>query len=119
MRVVVGWAGLYTYSVIAPAGNWFMAIAVFVIDVSFINLKALKQTNESYGHGAGDTYPRVDAARLRVRLCDRDTAAKISGDEFIVALDNASERKEVTPTTHRLIGHIALPIRFGEHQFFG
>jgi diguanylate cyclase (GGDEF)-like protein len=87
-----------------------------MLAVLFIDLDGFKLVNDSYGHEAGNTCLRAVAARLRGRLREQDTAARIGGDEFIVVLDNVSGRNAAGSLARELIALIRRPIDFEGHQ---
>jgi diguanylate cyclase (GGDEF)-like protein len=56
------------------------------ITLLFLDLDGFKQTNDVYGHAAGDTVLIEVARRLRsVRKRSSDLLARVGGDEFILA----------------------------------
>ena len=57
--------------------------------VVFIDIDGFKNVNDGLGHQAGDGVLRVIADRLLSRLGPRETAARFSGDEFVVLLRDA------------------------------
>lgn len=61
------------------------------LGVVFSDLNALKYTNDTFGHAAGDAYIRRFADILRQVFDDPGTIFRISGDEFVVLLFDISE----------------------------
>ncbi len=53
----------------------------------YLDIDAFKQVNDSFGHAAGDRVLELVADRLRTVVRESDTAARLSGDEFVVLLD--------------------------------
>jgi diguanylate cyclase (GGDEF)-like protein/PAS domain S-box-containing protein len=50
----------------------------------YFDLDQFKVINDSFGHPAGDELLRQLGAALRERIADRDTLARVGGDEFAV-----------------------------------
>lgn len=64
----------------------------------FLDNDYFKQTNDQYGHAAGDAVLVQVASRIRAQLRDRDLVGRIGGDEFavlITALTSEGEEKRV------------------------
>jgi diguanylate cyclase (GGDEF)-like protein/PAS domain S-box-containing protein len=51
-----------------------------------LDLDALKQVNDTYGHACGDELIRAVAHAVRDRLRESDAVARIGGDEFAILL---------------------------------
>ena len=63
--------------------------------VIFIDLDQFKQTNDTFGHAAGDALLAEISRRLKQELHlppDRSMIGRIGGDEFIIALSESDEQ---------------------------
>ncbi|MEJ7139338.1 putative bifunctional diguanylate cyclase/phosphodiesterase [Amphibiibacter pelophylacis] len=70
---------------IATARRSHTQVAVF-----FIDLDRFKQINDTLGHNVGDVVLRETAARLLALTRASDVLARIGGDEFVIAMPDAS-----------------------------
>lgn len=79
--------------------------------VMIIDLDRFKAVNDRYGHTSGDAVLSEVARRLNDQLRGSDLAARIGGEEFLVALPNVG-MLEARGTAERLCNAVqALPIR--------
>ena len=60
--------------------------------VLFIDLNRFKQINDRFGHDVGDQVLIEIAERLRAMVRSRDLVARLSGDEFVVLLDQVDSQ---------------------------
>lgn len=72
---------------IEDAKRDYKPFALFLLD-----LDRFKDINDTLGHQAGDKLLQQVAARLRSKLRDTDTVARMGGDEFAVLLPAVSEK---------------------------
>ena len=86
--------------------------------VMLIDLDRFKFVNDSMGHKAGDVLLMTIAARLRSALCDADTVARLSGDEFVVILTEHADEPLSADIVQRLMDSVAQPVILGSTEFF-
>jgi diguanylate cyclase (GGDEF)-like protein len=76
----------------------------------FIDLDRFKAVNDSMGHAAGDELLVGIAGRLTATLREADIVCRVSGDEFLVLLTQASGWEQVAATADRLLQVIQEPM---------
>ncbi len=74
-----------------------------------IDLDRFKQINDTFGHAAGDDCLKEFAARLRRRLRDVDTAARVGGEEFMVVLDRIKSVADAERVADDLLAELRAP----------
>jgi diguanylate cyclase (GGDEF)-like protein len=82
-----------------------------ILAVFFIDLDNLKATNDEHGHKVGDELLIAVAGRLGALVRAGDTLARLSGDEFVLVLNDLRRIEEVKAIAARVLG--ALSGRFG------
>ncbi|HET7766590.1 MAG TPA: diguanylate cyclase [Burkholderiales bacterium] len=65
-----------------------------LLTVFYLDLDGFKAINDSMGHAGGDALLRLFGERLRRTVRTSDTVARMSGDEFVVLLEDLRERKD-------------------------
>jgi len=86
-------------------------IAMIMVDID-----NLKQTNDTYGHRAGDKVIREISKRIKECIRQIDIPARYGGDEFAIILPNTT-LEDATIVAERMVGSVAeTPITWKEHQ---
>ncbi|HEX5340834.1 MAG TPA: EAL domain-containing protein [Gammaproteobacteria bacterium] len=84
--------------------------------VLFVDLDRFKDINDSLGHHTGDEVLKRVAQRLQRTLGERDTVARLSGDEFIMLIEDSEDREEVEALAERVLRVIARPMLLGSTE---
>jgi diguanylate cyclase (GGDEF)-like protein len=94
--------------------------------VFFLNCDRFIGINDAYGRTIGDDLLRLMADRLTSTLRPRDTvdsgqpseqtAARLSGDEFVVLLEDLSSADAAHSVAQRLVDLLCRPYVVGEHK---
>jgi diguanylate cyclase (GGDEF)-like protein/PAS domain S-box-containing protein len=77
--------------------------------VLWIDLDGFKAVNDSLGHAAGDALLQQVAQRLKSRMRDSDTVARMGGDEFSVILPDITESESAVRVATELVASLAEP----------
>jgi diguanylate cyclase (GGDEF)-like protein/PAS domain S-box-containing protein len=75
----------------------------------FIDLDRFKEINDLHGHEHGDLVLLAIANRIRLCIRSSDTAARLSGDEFAVILDDVADCMQVELVVRKLLTVIGEP----------
>jgi len=80
------------------------------LTLAILDIDRFRDTNNSYGHMAGDTVLQAVAARTRGCVREVDTVARIGGDELAVILLDATEA-QAGPVLAKIVAANAAPVR--------
>jgi diguanylate cyclase (GGDEF)-like protein/PAS domain S-box-containing protein len=86
--------------------------------VAFIDLDNFKLVNDSLGHSAGDRLLTTVADRLKTTVRTSDTAARLSGDEFVLILFDQADDATIQNTMQRILNEVSLPCRLEDRDFY-
>lgn len=81
----------------------------------FLDLDRFKLINDSLGHDAGDQLLIITAKRIKKCLRETDCVFRLSGDEFVVIVDDMDEGKNASSAAHRILETMAEPISLNDH----
>ncbi len=82
----------------------------------FIDLDNFKNVNDSLGHPVGDELLLKVASRLRSLSRKDDTVARISGDEFVIILENIHDAQDTVVMAQKLINAFQEPLVVQGHE---
>jgi len=84
-------------------------IAVLCLDID-----KFKEINDAADHAGGDQVLREIGARIKLSLRDRDLLARLSGDEFAIALVDITNLGDVMAFMNRLVAALRRPFQVGD-----
>ncbi|MBA3233407.1 MAG: diguanylate cyclase, partial [Propionibacteriales bacterium] len=84
----------------------------------FLDLDRFKLVNDSYGHVVGDKLLTQVAARLVAGLSPSDSVARLSGDEFLILIEDVADIDAVTLAAERVINVLQEPFDVDGHHIF-
>ncbi len=76
----------------------------------YIDLDEFKNINDAKGHTFGDKVLMETALRLKQTIRNSDTVARIGGDEFVLLLENTSEKDDISVMAETIIKKISMPL---------
>jgi diguanylate cyclase (GGDEF)-like protein/PAS domain S-box-containing protein len=77
--------------------------------VLYLDLDGFKAVNDRYGHPAGDQLLVEVAARLRAVARERDTVARVGGDEFVLLVDPERWQPDAERVAQRILDALSRP----------
>ena len=98
---------------VAKARRDMTAVAVI-----FLDLDKFKSINDSLGHAIGDRFLKELSARMARSVRASDTVARLSGDEFVILVDEETPERlgRVSSVIERLKAAIAEPVKIDSHM---
>lgn len=88
------------------------------VAIMFIDLDNFKVINDTRGHTLGDRILKMVAQRISNCLCESDTVARLSGDEFIVMLSSLDDAQDAAQTAQKILTVLSQPFDIEQHEIF-
>lgn len=82
----------------------------------YLDVDDFKKVNDSFGYESGDRLIEMLAERILSCIRSSDSAARISGDEFAILLDQSENTGEIATVAQRLTDAITQPFALAGHQ---
>jgi diguanylate cyclase (GGDEF)-like protein/PAS domain S-box-containing protein len=79
------------------------------VGVMFLDLDHFKDVNDTLGHRVGDALLKELSRRIRGALRQSDVLARISGDEFVVVLEDISDDDAPERVAQKLLDEVRRP----------
>lgn len=89
-----------------------------LVGVVFLDLDRFKNINDSLGHDKGDKLLREVAVRLNGAMRRGDTVARLSGDEFALALADMGHVDDAIHVAQKILDVFHQPFRVAGHDLF-
>ena len=87
-----------------------------VAAVLYADLDGFKAVNDRYGHHVGDQLLSAVAGRLTRALRPGDTAARLSGDEFVVLCEDLHDSSDAESVARRIAAAVSEPFDLTGHR---
>ncbi|MCU7845624.1 MAG: EAL domain-containing protein [Candidatus Thiodiazotropha sp. (ex Monitilora ramsayi)] len=87
-----------------------------IFSILFIDLDRFKNINDSLGHKAGDDLLQQLAKRIQESIRLDDTVARISGDEFVVLLEDIGSAENTAVTVEKIMAVFNTPFLLDGHE---
>ena len=84
----------------------------------FLDLDNFKRINDSLGHSIGDDILQYFADLLRKFSRETDFCARISGDEFVVLIDEIEQPHQAQHFAARILDALKKPIKVSQERLF-
>jgi diguanylate cyclase (GGDEF)-like protein/PAS domain S-box-containing protein len=84
----------------------------------FIDLDRFKDVNDTLGHRVGDELLRAMATRLNETVRETDILVRLSGDEFMVVLEQVADLPAAETVASKLLDEIRSPSVIEGHEIF-
>lgn len=82
----------------------------------FIDLDRFKDINDTHGHEYGDKLLIRVAQRLSSILREEDTLSRISGDEFVIIVNNLIEFRSASVLAQKILDTLEIPLDIEEDK---
>jgi diguanylate cyclase (GGDEF)-like protein len=83
--------------------------------LAYVDLDGFKETNDVFGHPAGDALLCEVASRLRGGLRTLDTVARLGGDEFALILPDIGSEENARHLIDKLLDSLRHPFAYGSN----
>jgi diguanylate cyclase (GGDEF)-like protein/PAS domain S-box-containing protein len=82
--------------------------------VVYLDLDSFKFVNDSWGHATGDRLLQSLALRLKRRLRQFDSVARIAGDEFVILMPEVRQPDDMSGIAQKLLSIVRHPFKLDD-----
>lgn len=86
------------------------------IAVFYLDLDRFKEVNDGFGHPYGDKLLQEIAIKLTNMMRDEDTVARVSGDEFVIVLEDIRSPNDIAIIAQKILTELSSPMVLHEHE---
>jgi diguanylate cyclase (GGDEF)-like protein/PAS domain S-box-containing protein len=79
------------------------------VAILLLDLDCFKQVNDSFGHVVGDRLLELVSDRLRTRLRESDTIARLAGDQFVIVCTVAEGLEAIERVANKVLDTLSTP----------
>ncbi|KZL89614.1 putative bifunctional diguanylate cyclase/phosphodiesterase [Clostridium magnum] len=83
-----------------------------------MDIDNFKHINDTLGHMSGDLFLKYISDILKSQVKIPDFAARLSGDEFAIIIENINDKNDVINRIQILLKHLRKPWMLDNHEFF-
>jgi len=87
------------------------------IAVLFLDLDKFKEINDTFGHSYGDEILTTVTTRFKIAMREKDTIARIGGDEFIILIEEMDDVSDVDQVLTKLLNVFKEEFLVFQHSF--
>jgi len=88
------------------------------IAMLFLDLDNFKHINDTLGHAVGDELLQHVSQRLCSEFRTSDTIARLSGDEFVIIINDVTRTYEIELVIQRLLENLSEPYQLNNHTTY-
>lgn len=88
------------------------------VAILFIDIDDFKKINDNYGHDVGDRILKEFANCLKSSLRESDLASRLSGDEFVILIENCKDKEDVSVIVEKIYAKFMKPILINDIQYY-
>jgi diguanylate cyclase (GGDEF)-like protein/PAS domain S-box-containing protein len=81
--------------------------------LAYLDIDHFKKINDTHGHAVGDEVLKEFARRLLANVRATDTVARLSGDEFVIILEDLNTEQEVLAVAAKVATAVRSPFEVG------
>ena len=86
------------------------------VAVLYLDIDRFKEINDSLGHPYGDLLLKKIANKIEDMLRDEDTIARVSGDEFVMIIEDVKSPNDAAIVAQKILVALNTPMLLNEHE---